>query len=155
MQGLIPVLSLIVGLSLFNAGCATTGSAGDVEALHTLQKQVDAAIIGGDTDRYLSMLSDDAVLMPPDGPPIVGKAQIRAWSKEMSKRLRIQTYAPVDEEVVVAGDWAFRRSGFVWTAVLDGQPINDSGKFIIIYKRENDGAWRVARDIWNGNGRPH
>ena len=145
------ILLLAMVLACGHAGCRTSDQA--LHALNTLQKQIDEAIIAGDTERYVALLADDAVLMPPNGPPIVGKSAIRSWNQEMSKRFRIQKYAPVDQEIIQAGDWAFRRATFDWSLVpvAGGQPIQDSGKFIIIYKRQVDGSWRVARDIWNSN----
>ena len=146
------LLPIVVAFGLTD--CRTSDSA--IQALNRLQKQVDQAIITGDTDRYIALLSDDAVLMPPNGPPVVGKSAIRSWNQETSKRFRIQRYAPTDQEVIVAGDWAFRRATFEWSVVpvAGDRPIEQSGKFIIIYKRQADGSWRVARDIWNSNTQP-
>lgn len=148
------ILVLAVVLASGNAACRTSDQA--LEALNTLQKQVDEAIIAGDTERYVALLADDAVIMPPNGPPVVGQSAIRAWNQDMSKRFRIQKYVAVDQELIVAGDWAFRRATFEWSLVpiAGGQPFQDSGKFIIIYKRQADGSWRVARDIWNSNTQP-
>ena len=99
------------------------------------------------------MLTDDAVLMPPNSPPVVGREAIRTWSEAASAQVRIEDYRPADEELIVAGDWAIRRATFTWTLRLDADPtvIQDAGKFIIVYRREDDGSWRVARDIWNSN----
>ena len=137
-------------------GCQTNSIEADVAKLNRLQKQVDAAIIGGDTERYVTLLTDDAVLLPPNGAPVSGKEAIRTWNNTMSKRFRIVSYAPVDDEVVVADDWAFRRARIDWTIapVAGGEAVRDSGKFIIIYRRGLDGSWRVARDIWNSSTEP-
>jgi len=101
------------------------------------------------------LIADDAVLMPPNAPAVIGKDAIRSWNALMSQQFRFQAYKPVDDELVVAGKWAFRRATADWTLapVAGGEPIRDSGKFIIIYERQPDGSWRVARDIWNSNTR--
>jgi ketosteroid isomerase-like protein/mannose-6-phosphate isomerase-like protein (cupin superfamily) len=125
----------------------------DVSALNHLQKQVDSAIIAGDTERYLTFLTDDAVLMPPNGPAVTGKDAIRSWNQAMSRAFRIQEYASRNDEVIVAGEWAFRRAAIDWTltATSGAQAVRDRGKFIIIYRRQGDGSWKVARDIWNSD----
>lgn len=145
-------VALIV-LTCVHAGCRGASVAADIEALNHLQKQVDAAIVDGDTERYVTFLSDDAVLMPPNQPSVVGKDAIRTWNAAMSKQARIARYEPTDNEVVIAGDWAFRRATFEWTMIRNpgGEEVHDVGKFIIIYKRHDDGSWRVARDIWNSS----
>jgi uncharacterized protein (TIGR02246 family) len=151
-----PTLLAIIPLALLCTGCQTSSIAGDVEALNRLQKQVDSAIIAGATERYVALITDDAVLMPPNGAPVIGKDAIRLWNQAMFKQSRIQSYSSVDDEVVVTGDWAFRRARIDWTiaSTAGGAPARDSGKYIIIYRRQADGSWRVARDIWNSNSQP-
>ena len=128
----------------------------DIAALSRLQHQVDSAIIDGDTDRYLTMITDDAVLMPPNGPAVRGKEAIGLWNRAMSAQVRITAYSSRDDEVVVDDDWAFRRAAMDWTLmpVAGGAAIRDSGKYIIIYRRQQDGSWKVARDIWSSNTTP-
>lgn len=145
-----------ISLAILFTGCRTNSLEADVEKLNQLQKRVDAAIISGDTESYVKLLTDDAVLLPPNGAPVSGKEAIRTWNSAMSKRFRIVSYAPIDDEVVVADDWAFRRATIDWTIapLAGGEAVRDSGKFIIIYKRGSDGSWRVARDIWNSSTEP-
>jgi ketosteroid isomerase-like protein len=146
---LLPIL-LLAPLHL---GCRAAPSEADVQALNKLQSEVDSAIIAGETDRYLALLTEDAVLMPPNGPPVSGREAIGSWNRAISRQFRIQEYRSVDDEVVVAGDWAFRRASIDWTVapVAGGQPVRDSGKYIIIYRRQKDRSWRVARDMWSSN----
>jgi uncharacterized protein (TIGR02246 family) len=143
----------VISLMLIYIGCRPGAAEGELNAINRLQKQVDAAIIAGDTEGYLALVADDAVLMPPNAPPVIGKDAIRSWNQAMSKQFRFQAYTPMDDEVVLAGKWAFRRAIAKWTLrpTAGGEPIHDSGKFIIIYERQLDGSWRIARDIWNSN----
>jgi uncharacterized protein (TIGR02246 family) len=140
-------------LPLILAGCQRSLAESDLDALNRLQKQVDSAIIAGDTERYLTLITDDAVLMPPNGPAVSGKNAIGSWNRAMSSQFRIQDYASRDDEMVVTGDWAFRRATMNWTLTptAGGAPVRDTGKFIIIYRRQQDGSWKVAGDIWSSN----
>jgi ketosteroid isomerase-like protein len=148
LLGALPVICL-------QAACTSTSDDTDIAALNRLQRQVDSAITAADIDRYLTLLSDEAVLMPPNGAPIVGKSAIRSWNESMANQFRIASYSSVDHELIVAGDWAFRRASFDWTVVpvRGGQTLRDSGKYLIVYRRHPDGSWWVARDIWNSNTR--
>jgi ketosteroid isomerase-like protein len=125
----------------------------DVRALDQLQKRVDAAIVGGDVETYVTLITADAVLMPPNAPPIIGREAIREWSRNNAKAMVFQAYQPADAELTISGDWAFRRATFTATlAPASGGPaVQDTGKFIIIYQRQRDGSWKVARDIWNSS----
>jgi len=40
------------------------------------------------------------------------------------------------------------------TPKTGGQPIRDTGNYITIYSRANDGQCLVAQDIWNSNNPP-
>jgi ketosteroid isomerase-like protein len=48
------------------------------------------------------------------------------------------------EEVVVTGDWAFSRGNFTVNNALEG-------KFLTIFRRQDDGSWRIYRDAFNFN----
>jgi ketosteroid isomerase-like protein len=153
MRDRVSLLLAAIALALLHVGCQPRAPETELEAINTLQGQVDAAIMAGDTESYVALIAEDAVLMPPNAPPVIGKDAIRSWNQTVSQQFRIEGYTPVDNEVVLAGKWAFRRATADWTLrpLVGGEPIHDSGKFIIIYERQADGSWRVARDIWNSS----
>lgn len=146
------LLAAVVSL-VINSGCHSGSAQSDLEAINELQRLVDSAIIAGDSEAYVALITDDAVLLPPNSPPVSGKEAIRAWNERMSAQFRIERYEPVDDEVIVMDGWAFRRARFTWTvsSAGGGAPVTDSGKFMIIYQRQPDGSWKVARDIWNSD----
>ena len=58
------------------------------------------------------------------------------------------------EEVQIAGsDWAFERGTYeiTLTPKAGGQPMQDAGKYITVYRRQPDDIWAMARDIWNSS----
>ena len=157
MPNRIRTLLAAVPVAFISLSCQSGSTQAELEAINGLQRLVDAAIIAGDTEAYVALIAEDAVLMPPNAPPVIGKEAIRVWNEAMSRQFRFQTYKSVDDEVVLAGDWAFRRATAEWalTTFGGGEPIRDSGKFIIIYERQANGSWRVARDIWNTSTQAH
>ena len=32
-----------------------------------------------------------------------------------------------------------------------GEAVSDSGKYVVVWKHESDGSWKLAVDIWNTN----
>ena len=111
-----------------------------------------AAVNSCDVEANLAGFTDDIVYMPPNSPPVHGKhdleSAIRAWVDNFEVNIDM-----VPEETVVSGDWAFQ-----W-GLLKGafRPREGSEsttmdwKFIYIYQRQSDGAWKIARDIYNDN----
>jgi ketosteroid isomerase-like protein len=83
--------------------------------------------------------------MPPNDPANVGTANIHAWSAGM---LAAFTEFALDlEETQFAGEhWAFERGAYdiTLTPKTGGQPIRDTGKYITIYSRANDGQCLIA-----------
>jgi ketosteroid isomerase-like protein len=133
-------LIVLVAVAAIRASGGDRRQETDTRLLDELQKRVDVAIISGDTDTYVTLLTADAVLMPPSGPAVVGKNAIVEWSRKNAKTFSVEGYQPTDAELVIAGDWAFRRATFHMTLVpTAGGPKVRTGKFIIIYRRERDG----------------
>jgi ketosteroid isomerase-like protein len=94
-----------------------------------------------------------AVQMPPNYPANVGADAIRGWSGGMLAAFRAE-FSLSPEEVQPAGtDWAFERGTYAITLTprAGGDAIRDAGKYITLYQRQADGAWLMARDIWNSN----
>ena len=58
-----------------------------------------------------------------------------------------------NEEVQVAGDWAFSRGTYTLsiTPKAGGEEIFIDGKYMTILKRQTDGSWKIHRDIFNSN----
>jgi ketosteroid isomerase-like protein len=123
----------------------------DLVAINALQRQADDAVKSGNPEGYLALVTDDAVLMPPDHRALVGKAAIGPWAQRFAQEFTMESYTPTDQEIVVTNGWAFRRSSMTWVLrpKRGGEAVTQTGKFIILYRREPDGSWRIARDIFN------
>lgn len=91
----------------------------------------------------------DAMLLPPDSSPVVGREAIaKFWQGAFDAGvtgLKLDTIS-----VEVTGDTGIV-TGF-WTVTVPaegGGTAEVSGKEILVYKKEADGVWRASRDIWN------
>jgi ketosteroid isomerase-like protein len=111
-----------------------------------------AAINANDLEAVLAMLTDDAIYLPPHEPAVEGKAAIRPWIEGYFGAYRTH-WDKETLELVAAGDWAMERAA---ERVKDtprdgGAAVEDVCKGIIIYCRQADGTWKVARDMWNSD----
>ena len=50
------------------------------------------------------------------------------------------------EEIVVLGDWAFSSGNYSADPVKDGKTLHFEGKFLTVFKRQDDGSWKIYRD---------
>ena len=104
-----------------------------------------------DAEALGRLVTEDAVLMPPNEPAVVGRAAVIDWFAGVVKQARTTGIGVPQREVIVAGDWAIERGSFLWKVApaAGGAPIEDQGNFLAIHQRQIDGTWKVTRNIWN------
>ncbi len=56
----------------------------------------------------------------------------------------------------MADGWAFHRGTYTirLTPVAGGEVIGENGKVIVIFQKQPDGSWKIAREIWNRDNPP-
>jgi ketosteroid isomerase-like protein len=147
-------LASAVALSALLLGCASTGDG--AEASRDIGERAHGAYVtainSNDLDAILAVLTDDVVFMPPGSPRLVGKPAVRSWAGGYLDAYASQ-WDKTMIEFVVMGDWAFEQYAYTSTEIPrgGGLEVRDTGKGLIIYRRDADGTWRVARDAWNSN----
>jgi ketosteroid isomerase-like protein len=106
---------------------------------------------GGDVDAMLSYWTDDAVLIAPGLPPVAGKEALRQY---VLSSLNIpgfnikwhSTAVHISEDKTLA--YMFSENAVTMNGP-DGTPVTVKGRAVTIWRREADGEWRCAVDIWN------
>jgi ketosteroid isomerase-like protein len=86
------------------------------------------------------------------------RAAVRLWAENIYKQFTVQGKynSSKSSNIILADDWAFERLAFTltMTPVAGGKPIQEVGKDIHIYRRQSDGSWQIAQDIWNTDNPP-
>ncbi|MEE8349277.1 MAG: SgcJ/EcaC family oxidoreductase [Acidobacteriota bacterium] len=155
---------VFVSFILTVASCTPTGEGpvaevdtteADVEAINQLPANYAAAENAGDLDGVVAVFTDDAIRMPPNAPALIGKESIRSWMQATFDENTHQLYNPL-EEVQVSGDLAFGRGTYTTTMTpkAGGEPIQDEGKYLVIFQKQPDGSWKAIRDTWNSDNPP-
>ncbi len=138
-------------------GCAKLPDiAADEASIRKTDSDMVAALNARDVDRWLTFFASDAKMMPPGAPPVAGKEAIR---KLIAELMTIPNFAVAHhlESVVVSrsGDLAYVSYSFELTVKdAKGQPVTERGKDISVYKKESDGSWKLAVDMWSENQPP-
>ncbi len=124
--------------------------AGDVEAIRRLVgPEWAAAWTAGDATAIAGFYAEDAVLLPQNQLPIVGKTAIRSSYETLLEQFSVRGGSEV-VELEVGGDWAFMRGTYTITVAPKngGAPIEtDRGNWLWIVKRQADGSWKIFRAI--------
>jgi uncharacterized protein (TIGR02246 family) len=115
----------------------------------------DKAEKAGDVSAKMRLYTADAVLLPPKGPAVSGQQAIRVWHEAIFKKETSQILSKVDE-IQTFGEWGFARgtsSGTV-TSKAGGQRRKSTEKWLVLVRRQADGSWKIARDIWHEEPQP-
>jgi ketosteroid isomerase-like protein len=123
----------------------------DDDAVKLLILRALEIIRSDDFDQYFTLFTDDAVWMMPNSFQDVGLEEAKTFYRFTAK-FRFDQKTTVDE-VVVMGDSAYVRVGFdgYLRSKFDDSapPLRSISRHIWILKRQLDGNWKIARDIWN------
>jgi uncharacterized protein (TIGR02246 family) len=159
----------IVGVGFVLAGCqpaptpetpqAPGTPAADVASAHAAVRAADSAFAAAaaahDLDGSVASLTSDAIMFPPDQPPVVGRAAIREYMRESFATPHFSISWTTDTVVVSAGGdmaYSFARSRYTFPARSGTADAVDTAyaKGVSVWRRESDGRWRTTADIWNG-----
>lgn len=122
----------------------------DREAVADIEDRIRAAYAVGDADGVAAQYTDDAVLMNPGRPAVVGRAAIADGFRPFFADFRGELSQEI-EEIEVSGDQAWMRGKIhiKITAKRGSAKGEMRGKYIAIARRCPDGVWRFSRDIYN------
>lgn len=123
-----------------------------MEAINRGRGALVKALNATDLDAFMVPVADDVVWMSHGGPPAdVGKETVRSAYKAFFEE-RTPNLAVSSDEVVVSGDWAFDRG--TWVSIKSdkrGVPRERlESCYVMIWRRQLEGDWKIARSIWNG-----
>jgi uncharacterized protein (TIGR02246 family) len=148
MRRTLLVLTMALFLGSTVAPCAADSPRDEIEAaLMTFAK----AFNQGDGAAVAAHYAEDAAVFPPDSPRVDGRAKIQEfWQGAIKAGLKDLTLKAV--EVHGTSDMAYEVGEVSYSAPdSSGQRKTATGKYIVVWKKDQDGTWRLYRDIWNGN----
>ncbi len=148
MRAAVLLLSLVLATPV-------SGSREDADRVRGVIERHNANAVrwyaAGDVDSLVSIFAEDAWQMPPNNPALVGREAIRtywrealAWGK-WDFKLQVQ-------KVDVSGPLAVERGKYIlkFTAGPGAPPgmpsFEDRGNYLVHWRREPDGQWRLAAD---------
>ena len=112
-----------------------------------------------DTNAILGMWSESAVSLLPESAPLIGKAAVTNYIREVVARLasyKMRKFEVTFHDIHVCGDWA-TEWGIEHQVIEqpDDKPVIDNwGKIALVLHREGDGKWRVKQEMWNSTPKP-
>ena len=126
----------------------------NAERKKLLQRDADWAALasrGADVETIVSYWTDDAIVLPPGQPAIAGKAALREYvlgslripGFSISWKTTEATLSPDANMAYLMGDNRITMQG------PGGKSMTILGRAVTVWRKEGDGQWRCAVDIWN------
>jgi uncharacterized protein (TIGR02246 family) len=109
----------------------------------------------GDDKSVAAAYTEDAMVMAPDSELVKGRPAIEAfWGEGRKAGFKNMRLEVTDFES--SGDYLIE-TGKAW---LDFQPAGQAAataqayKYLVVWKKQADGSWKIHRDIWNSTPAP-
>jgi uncharacterized protein (TIGR02246 family) len=140
---------------LLTQGCqqhvqeATHSHEADIKVLRDVEIAEEQAWTSKDIEKVLSFYADDATLMYPNAPPIIGKDAIKAYEKPFfaDPAFTVQ-YQITGVDVAQSGDLGYTQGTQTYTMTdpKTNKVVTDRGKWLTVRKKQADGSWKIVRD---------
>ena len=146
----LPALTV---LALGIAACQGESAELTVEDLAVIRQVTNAwefHVGAADWESLMVVYTTNAVFMPPNGPTLHGHDAIKTF---MAGSPPITAVSLTIDEIDGGGNLAFVRGTYTITTQPEGvsEPLEDSGKYVEIRRKQADGAWLIAVDIFNSD----
>ena len=120
--------------------------------IHAMDKEFMRNLAARDVKQLTAnFYAEDAQFLPANHPAIVGRLAIQQALEALLAtglhKLILRT-----DKIEVAEDFAYGTGKHQMTIKTpSGAEIHDEGKYLVVYRRQQDGQWRAVADIFNSD----
>jgi uncharacterized protein (TIGR02246 family) len=145
-------LGVVVGLLCLVAACSYDTRHADVREIQKLEAEWMKDMRAKDLEKWVNHYAEDGSMLLPNSPPVTGRDNIRAAIKG---RLNDPNWSLVwrPEKIEASERLAYVRGTYMITRTdrKTQGPVSDQGKYMTVYRKEPDGAWKVIEDMSNSD----
>jgi uncharacterized protein (TIGR02246 family) len=125
--------------------------AADEAAIRAAAAAWSQAATAKDLDKAVSFYADDAVQFPNKAPATRGKENIRKnWAPLLALPGPGLSWQTSSVEVAHSGDIAYETGAYNFvTTDKKGKTNDEKGKYVVVWKKQTDGSWKVVVDTDN------
>ena len=110
----------------------------------------------GDMVANSGYVDDEMIQLPPNAAARVGKADAQAgWEEDLAEN--DSEWHPTVQNIWVSGDLGVARGRFTDTMTPKdgGEATVEDAKTVWVFRRGDDGQWRLLLEAWNSDGPPN
>jgi uncharacterized protein (TIGR02246 family) len=130
--------------------CAT------IEGVTALLAKYNEALNASSTGAVMPLYAADGVFMPPYSQSAVGSAAVREAYEAVFKAITLSVKFTIAEIVELGPGWAFARTNSAGTTTdhATGQKSAEGNQELFILKKDDGGAWKIARYSFSSTNPP-
>ena len=124
-----------------------------VELLQVAQQFNKENSENGYIEGYNKYMAEDALILPPDAQPVMGRKKYYAQMKDEGLVGQLEGDV-LGAEVSDLGDMGWTYGRWIFTVPdSSGNPVVSYGKYLCTWAKI-DGQWKMTSNIWNSNPKP-
>ena len=104
----------------------------------------------GDAQALAAIVTEDAVLWAPGMEEVRGRPAILSAAEGMFAAMDISNFEIESREVDIHGNLAYELATYSETLTYKGaEPASAQGRYLIVWRKDADGNWRVHRNMFH------
>ena len=152
-------LAALVGAMVLTAAGVSAqpkAAGGDEAAMGKVRAAYQTAAAAQDAAGIAKLYAPDGIEMAPNAPAAKGHAAIEAFHKGMAKEWMVHGVTLTPTETRVMGDRAYETGTYKQGLMPQkgGGMLDDTGKFVVLLKKDASGAWWITHAIYNSDVPP-
>ncbi|HUO15415.1 MAG TPA: DUF4440 domain-containing protein [Verrucomicrobiae bacterium] len=139
--------------SLLLGGFAAAQQSADEAAIRKADTNWAKAAQTKKVEAWMAFYSEDATVLPPNDQLAQSKSAIRKSINDLLSLPDLSiAWRPAKVEVAQSADIAYSYGTYKLNfSGPAGNPTEDRGKYLEIWKKQKDGTWKCAVDTWNSD----
>jgi len=127
------------------------------EAVMALLAKYNEALNASSTEAVMPLYAEDGVFMPPYSQSAVGSPAVKQAYDAVFQAITMNVMFTIAEIVELGPGWAFARTNSAGTTTdhASGRTSEEGNQELFIFKKDNDGAWKIARYSFSPTNPPH
>ncbi len=129
---------------------AAVDTAAVKSAVEAREKEWSAAFLSANAAAVAALYTEDAATIEPSGDPRRGRDAVAKGMQPQFDSTTFTAREDVTEEVIPIGaNYIFEvgRYSSTGTSKADGTPRTASGRYVVLWRKDADGVWRIHRDM--------
>lgn len=116
------------------------------EAITRRRREWVEAVNARDLEAYADLVTEDLVWLPPMGEPIESREAFRAWLQPFFESWEYD-FSVEARRIQAFDGWCVERGRFLsrLTPAGGGEAREHGGEYLIFWRLDGDGAWRIER----------